>query len=443
MPISSYKLLSMTIVLIFALTACGPNATAMPTSSPQSAVLSEVQGDVSAKQATDKDFVSAADGYVLNEKGQVKTGDNSRAKLTLSSGTIIRILPVSLYTVVSNTPASSGMDTTSNLSLGSIWIILNDGQMNVQTPSGEASVRGSYMSMDFNNGILRVTCLEGTCSFHNNTGDYDIPAGFGLVSTGMNDKPTTTPMTAADIQQWLSVNPEAADIVAAMKTATPTFTATAASTATFTSTPEPASTSTATLTPTSSAPVILKGSVQADQISCRYGPGAYYLYEYGLTKNKPVDILGRAETALGTWLYVKYAYYPSPCWVNAKLLNFTGDITTLAQVYPDKAPLIMFVNPRFPPPTDVGASRNGNQVTITWKGYYIAPGDLESANSPQYMVELWTCIGGQIVFTPYGAFTESAVIEDDAGCSAPSHGQVFISHKDGYIGPVPIPWPGQ
>jgi hypothetical protein len=204
--------------------------------------------------------------------------------------------------------------------------------------------------------------------------------------------------------------------------------------------PELTSTATETSTSTPAPATLLNGVVNADQLSCRYGPGASYLYAYGLINANKVQVLGKAETTAGTWIYVDYGG-ERPCWVNAKFVQVDGDIADLEQVYPQKAPLILFSHPKFPPVTEVEASREGDQVDITWVGYELAPGDRESTDSPQYLVELWTCQGGQIVFTAYGAFSQGAVITDQAGCAEPSHGQVFIAHKDGYIGPVPIPWP--
>jgi hypothetical protein len=205
-----------------------------------------------------------------------------------------------------------------------------------------------------------------------------------------------------------------------------------------TDTPIPTATEIVTPEPVAS----LKGVVDADQLACRYGPGGVYLYQYGLIKGNPLDVVGRAETADGTWLLVNYGG-DRPCWVNAKYVQLQGEVGSLGQVYPEKAPLILFSHPKFPPVSDVEATRSGSQVSIIWEGYELALGDRESADSPRYLVEAWTCQGGQIVFTSYGAFEESALITDEAGCSEPSHGQVFIAHKDGYIGPVAIPWPAQ
>jgi hypothetical protein len=209
--------------------------------------------------------------------------------------------------------------------------------------------------------------------------------------------------------------------------------------ATSTSTTAPISTTTATPVP----PVGLEGTVDSDLLSCRYGPGASYLYLYGLSKDNEVEVIGKAETTDGLWLYIQAGGYDRPCWVNAKFLQVEGDALTLAAVYPQNAPLILFYHDNFPPVTNVSASRSGDRVDVSWSGYELALGDRESAESPQYLVEFWTCQAGGIVFTSYGAFEEAAVIQDEAGCAEPSHGQVFIAHKDGYIGPVAIPWPTQ
>ena len=183
---------------------------------------------------------------------------------------------------------------------------------------------------------------------------------------------------------------------------------------------------------------IFSGVVQADHLSCRYGPGASYLYNYGLIKGNEVQVLGRNDAS--TWVYIQFGD-AIKCWVNAKFLEVAGDINSLESVYPDKAPLILFSHPKFPPPANVQAARSGDRVVITWVGYELALGDRESAESPIYLVETWTCQAGQIVFTASGVFEEVAVITDELGCAEPSHGQVYIAHKDGYIGPVQIPWP--
>ncbi len=102
----------------------------------------------------------------------------------------------------------------------------------------------------------------------------------------------------------------------------------------------------------------------------------------------------------------------------------------------------MPISPDYPAPTGVIATRNGNQVTISWDFTTPVPlGMRESTNSPYWLVELWTCQKGQIVFTPIGAFDSTVIVDDEPGCSQPSHGRIFLSDVDGYDGPTDIPWP--
>jgi hypothetical protein len=192
----------------------------------------------------------------------------------------------------------------------------------------------------------------------------------------------------------------------------------------------------------------LNGVVAVEQIACRRGPGEPYLYLFGLIMGNKMKLHGRMEVqSLGastTWLFGLPQGYEDPCWVNAKNIELDGDVSSLQpDYYPDNAPLLLFHNKNFPPPTDVKAVRDGDQVTITWTGYTLAPSDLEDKGRPMSLAETWTCQGGKIVFTPLPAYEAygSAKVIDEAGCSTASHGQVFIAHKDGYVGPVPVDWP--
>jgi hypothetical protein len=184
--------------------------------------------------------------------------------------------------------------------------------------------------------------------------------------------------------------------------------------------------------------------VSAENLSCRYGPGAVYLYRTGLTQGDVVDILGRADTAYGTWIRVQTRWEePVKCWVNSsnKFVDIPqGDVTCLDPIYPEKAPLIQFNTDLFPKPSNVEASRSEDLVFIQWQGYDLLPGD-KPDQSPRYLVETWTCQGGKIVFTPYGTDETFAQVRDEGGCAEPSHGQVYMAHVDGYIGPSIITWP--
>jgi len=219
------------------------------------------------------------------------------------------------------------------------------------------------------------------------------------------------------------------------ETASATETETATPTFTFTFTPSPTETPTITAVPTYA---ILRGDVLV-QANCRYGPGQPYLYKYGLYRGYRMEIIGRNNA--GTWIYVRAIGGHNPCWVKASLLDVKGDVMGLEPLYPDKAPLPR--SPYYPPLTGVRATRSGDQVRITWTGVTLRAGDEESPTSPLYVVEVWTCRGGQLVFTPIGAYDNAATVVDEPGCLAPSHGRVFLAEKHGYAGPTEVPWPAR
>lgn len=222
-----------------------------------------------------------------------------------------------------------------------------------------------------------------------------------------------------------------------------TFTETAP--ATFipeTSTPIPSLTLSPTSPPTETPtftplPVVesLKAKVTADLLSCRYGPGAEYLYLYALRQTANIKLIGRADGNNWVWVDGK-----NKCWVNAKFLDVAGDIMSLPIVYPGTAKLP--VSPYYPGPSWAKATRSGNSVEVTWEAVPISPGKYEDENMHQYIVEVWRCEGGQIIFETLGTnFPVITVENDEPGCALPSHGFVYVQEKHGYGGPVDIPWP--
>lgn len=209
-------------------------------------------------------------------------------------------------------------------------------------------------------------------------------------------------------------------------TATPTWTATQAPTVTLT--PTPGKTPTVTVTPTGS---VLRGKVLV-RSNCRYGPGAPYLYKYGLVPGSNLEIIGRNE--LGTWILVRAIGGNNPCWVKASLMEIKGDVMTVATTYP---PLPQ--SPYYPALTGVWATRNGDEVTLSWNPLQLRPGD-DSGQYP-YLVEAWVCRNGRLVFTPIGSYQTSVIIIDEPGCSEPSYGRVYGVEKHGYTMWIKIPWP--
>ena len=189
---------------------------------PLTAALSELQGFVEMKQSSQPEFLEASTGLILDLNGQVRTSDTGKARLDLSSGTIVRVSPSSLFTLIANEEVDDGLATKVKLELGRIFVILSGGSLEVDTPSGVASVRGSYLKVEYNpeNETLELTCLEGNCSVVTPGGETinftdnqkivirkDPETGQWIVDEG--------PMDSDDFNEWLENNPEAKELVEA------------------------------------------------------------------------------------------------------------------------------------------------------------------------------------------------------------------------------------
>ena len=183
---------------------------------------------------------------------------------------------------------------------------------------------------------------------------------------------------------------------------------------------------------------ILRGVVNVDKLSCRYGPGAMYLYLYGMVRGATQDIIGRTDS--GKWLLTRAHGDNKACWVNAEFMDIQGDVMSVEMVYPEHYSLPQS-NQGYRPLWDVVAIRKGNEVVISWKSEARRPGDEESPTSVLYVVETWVCRGGQVWFTPLGAYTPQVTVTDEPGCLQASHGRVFFVEKHGYTGPTQINWP--
>ena len=215
-------------------------------------------------------------------------------------------------------------------------------------------------------------------------------------------------------------------------TVTPTHTATQAPTDTSTpagpptETPRPSRTPSITPTPTFDPP---EGRV-LEQANCRYGPGAAYLYEWGLYPANHVDIL--AANQLGDWWYIHPWYFLGDCWVRADLIEvLRGDTSTLRPFYG-----ILPFSELYKPPRTVSAVRNGDEVTISWSEVWMTEDDYRG-----YLIEATVCQNGVMVWVAVSVDGTSYEMLDEERCSPQSSGQLYTVEKHGYTDPVPIPWP--
>jgi hypothetical protein len=176
---------------------------------------------------------------------------------------------------------------------------------------------------------------------------------------------------------------------------------------------------------------VLRGTV-LEQANCRYGPGAAYLYKYGLYADNRLEVIGRNQT--GSWIVVQAIGGSNPCWLKASLMDIQGDVFSLA---PASLPLPQ--SPYYGPVTGVYAERNGDQVIISWYPLNLKAGD-DSLQYP-YLVEAWLCRDGAQEFSPIGSWETIISVTDEAGCAEASHARVYGVEKHGYTAWVNILWP--
>jgi hypothetical protein len=186
-------------------------------------------------------------------------------------------------------------------------------------------------------------------------------------------------------------------------------------------------------------------------IACNYGPGDIYLYQEAMNPRYQMDVLGKAlihyRGREQTWLYTQADGFQLRCFVNAAEVELLGGtLEDLKTVYPGEVKLPP--SSLWPEPQNVRAGRQGNQVYITWDFYDLPGGELERQDEkkPRYLLELWLCKDGELQFTPTGSWDlttprSTLRVTDEAGCSEPSHGVIYLAEKHGYTGPVEIPWP--
>ncbi|MBE0697527.1 MAG: hypothetical protein IH586_11455 [Anaerolineaceae bacterium] len=201
---------------------------------------------------------------------------------------------------------------------------------------------------------------------------------------------------------------------------------------TATSTPVPTQTPTATPIPTY---IKLRGEVIIEQAICHYGPGAPYLYKYGVYKGSNLEIIRRLEG--GNYLEIQAIGGNNPCWVRMDYFKIKGDLASVQPVHIDDVRLP--ISPYYASPGGVSARRDGNVVTVFWNPLVLRAGD-DSEQTP-YIVEAWVCQAGQMVFVPTGTFQVAVKVTDEPGCTSPSHAWFIAAEKHGYTRRVGVPWP--
>ncbi len=232
-------------------TATASSAPATPAVSAtlpgRTAVLNDIVGNVLSGPAGGGKDLPVSNGQNLSEGSQVQTGKDSKAKINLSDGTILRLRPDTLVTLDRLAGDPNNPFTRLLLALGKVFVILKSGQLELQSPAGVATVTGSFMSVEYQAGTqtVLVTCLEGNCTLRNDQGGTALTTGQAAsLASAAGASPVLRWMTTDEIQAWLADNPEAQAVAPAALTALPTATGTDTATPTATTTPTASATAT-------------------------------------------------------------------------------------------------------------------------------------------------------------------------------------------------------
>lgn len=211
-------------VLVLA-AACGPAAPpptpTPPPAAPRQAQIAELANVVSARPAQTQAWQTAALGDVLGAGGGVLTGDASRARLDLSDGSILRLSANTEFQLLAFPPSAETPVTRLQVAAGQLWVIVTTlvtgASVEVETPTGLATVRGSLLSVEqAAGGGLQITCLEGECRLRNPASNAEVVLQPGQQSgqAGPGQDPAPPqPMTPAQYEAWRQNVPEAAAAV--------------------------------------------------------------------------------------------------------------------------------------------------------------------------------------------------------------------------------------
>jgi hypothetical protein len=246
-----------------------------------------------------------------------------------------------------------------------------------------------------------------------------------LIVAGCRAEVTVAPTLVPTASLTVTLTPTNSPSPSPVPTATTTPTATQTTTPTITHTPTISPTATITPTPTFDFPDV---TVQM-QANCRYGPGTAYLYAHGLYEGDHGEVNGRNYS--GTWLWIQPDDLDWHCWVAASVVEIEGDINTVV-VHRSQLPYSTL----YGPPGNIQASRDGEQVVVTWNAVWMTDDDYRG-----YLIEATLCQNGNLI--PVAVHTDRPryTFSDEQNCGGDSGGRLYAVEKHGYTDPVTIPWP--
>jgi hypothetical protein len=88
------------------------------------------------------------------------------------------------------------------------------------------------------------------------------------------------------------------------------------------------------------------------------------------------------------------------------------------------------------PPKRVEATRQGDQVTVSWSPVWMTEDDFRG-----YMLDVNLCQNGLYFNTVVATNGTHYTFTDEQTCGSKSGGKLYAVEKHGYTDPVRIPWP--
>jgi hypothetical protein len=184
--------------------------------------------------------------------------------------------------------------------------------------------------------------------------------------------------------------------------------------------------------PTQFTPTVILPVTVTVGANLRFGPSTVYAGPGGARSGKVLEAIGR--DASGQWLLVREPGGKKSSWINIITISVQGDVNSLAI-----APVELIITPNYPPPSNITATRNSDQVQISWGEVPLTP-QVTYIDS-HYFLELWLCTGGQLTYTILATNDLFITVTDQPGCAEASHGLLHTTTREGYSQPATIPWP--
>jgi len=188
-----------------------------------SVLITDIQGGVRIYTSPGATVTPAVLGQVLPVGASIQTEANGQATLLFPDGSIIRVAGSTTFQLQGIGNAASNPDSAIRLDLGTLFIFVNAalGQkvFDVQTPAGVASVRGSYMRVDYYPESVTVilTCLEthATCNLVDDTDGITLIMTNGKRGIIIFGQPfgQVEGMTDRDLEDFLTAIPQAIQVV--------------------------------------------------------------------------------------------------------------------------------------------------------------------------------------------------------------------------------------